>query len=490
MSTLQIRKLQSGAFKHVDSIDGEFFLGRFSFKQEFNKAFLVEAYGAKRRNYVIGDISIIPFGGAEEFFTDWNVLTNRLVALNYSGIDTNGIMPVGSYLSNDPTTYTPAALPLSGTEVALLNNGTNWVKIPISELGGGSTEGANSTGNEILLSNTSGIIYNKLAPISTDLEIDLTGAVIGGKAKIYHNSSSVPKINAIETIFLSGEYLLNETNVINIFYLGNNKVSVNIENATQLYAPSNFEYTAVADTIVLTWDNTNTNYVLERSTTETFVSKTIVYTGNLTTYTDTVGFGKIYYYRIKSVKDNFIDSVFVQLYATNLYTNLLTFVAGPKLLLKEPSPNVYSTSSGVNYVGYANSDYKMPADTYSWVEIETLITTNEGSIVALATSNISGNYTLSKFAFLTGNTNTDISIFQNGAYVRDVSGYSTGVNAKLRIVRESNGSCKIYKTSDLITYTLIYTFSQTYTGEMWIIINPRTSYNLITRPFGLNLMLK
>lgn len=129
MSTLQIRKLQSGAFKHVDSIDGDFFLGRFNFKQEFNKAFLVEAYGAKRRNYVIGDISIIPFGGAEEFFTDWNVLTNRLVALNYSGIDTNGIMPVGSYLSNDPTTYTNATLPLSGTEVAILNNGVNWVKI-------------------------------------------------------------------------------------------------------------------------------------------------------------------------------------------------------------------------------------------------------------------------------------------------------------------------------------------------------------------------
>ena len=129
MSTLQIIQLQSGAFKHYDSIDGRFFLGVFNFKEEFNKAFLVEAYGAKRRNYVIGDISIIPFGGAEEFFTDWDVLTNRLVALNYSGIDTNGIMPVGSYLSNDPTTYTNATLPLSGTEVAILNNGTNWVKI-------------------------------------------------------------------------------------------------------------------------------------------------------------------------------------------------------------------------------------------------------------------------------------------------------------------------------------------------------------------------
>lgn len=32
-------------------------------------------------------------------------------------------------LDNDPTTYTNATLPLTGTEVALLNDGTNWVKI-------------------------------------------------------------------------------------------------------------------------------------------------------------------------------------------------------------------------------------------------------------------------------------------------------------------------------------------------------------------------
>lgn len=32
-------------------------------------------------------------------------------------------------LSNDPTTYTPATLPLSGTEIVTLNNGVNWVKI-------------------------------------------------------------------------------------------------------------------------------------------------------------------------------------------------------------------------------------------------------------------------------------------------------------------------------------------------------------------------
>lgn len=127
MSTLEIRKLQSGAFKHVDSIDGEFFLGRFSFKNEFNIAFLVEAYGAKRRTYSIGDIAVYNYLGTVENFTNFTDLINRLVALNYTGIDTNNI--INGFLSDDPTTYTSATLPLTGTEVAILNDGVNWVKI-------------------------------------------------------------------------------------------------------------------------------------------------------------------------------------------------------------------------------------------------------------------------------------------------------------------------------------------------------------------------
>ena len=129
MSTLQIRKLQSGAFKHVDSIDGEFFLGRFSFKQEFNKAFLVEAYGATRRKYSIAEISVYNYLGTAETFTNWTDLLNRLTDLGYTGIETNGIIPAGAYLSDDPTQYLDATLPLTGTEVAILNNGTTWVSI-------------------------------------------------------------------------------------------------------------------------------------------------------------------------------------------------------------------------------------------------------------------------------------------------------------------------------------------------------------------------
>lgn len=94
MSILQIKKLQNGAFKHVDSIDGEFFLGRFSFKQEFNKAFLVEAYGAKRREYQINEIEVYDYLGSVETFTNWTNLINRLTYLGYTGIETNGIIPV------------------------------------------------------------------------------------------------------------------------------------------------------------------------------------------------------------------------------------------------------------------------------------------------------------------------------------------------------------------------------------------------------------
>lgn len=165
MSTLQIIKLESGTFKHVDSIDGEFFLGRFSFKQELGKAFLVEAYGAKRREYTILDISVFDYLGTVETFTNFTDLINRLTELGYTGIETNGILPTaasyissdvgnalelgtdsklfvpassGDFLSNDETTYTAATLPLAGTELALVEQGGTFKKVAVSELGGGS----------------------------------------------------------------------------------------------------------------------------------------------------------------------------------------------------------------------------------------------------------------------------------------------------------------------------------------------------------------
>jgi hypothetical protein len=93
MSILKIITLESGAFLHNDSIDGDFFLGKFYFKQEFNKAFIVEAYGAKRRTYLVTEIKVFAFGGTEESFTNWTTLFNRLTTLGYNGIETNGLIP-------------------------------------------------------------------------------------------------------------------------------------------------------------------------------------------------------------------------------------------------------------------------------------------------------------------------------------------------------------------------------------------------------------
>lgn len=133
MSTLQIRKLESGGFNHVDSIDGDFFLGRFSFKNEFNKAFLVEAYGAKRREYVVTDISVFDFGGSEETFTNFTDLINRLIELNYTGIDTNEIQ---NFLSNQIGDYPDISLPLLDTDELPVNRSGAWYKVDKSELGG------------------------------------------------------------------------------------------------------------------------------------------------------------------------------------------------------------------------------------------------------------------------------------------------------------------------------------------------------------------
>jgi len=125
MSTLQIRKLESGTFKHIDSIDSSFFLGKFNFKQELNKAFLVEAYGAKRREYEINDISVYDYLGAEELFTNFDDLENRLTDLGYTGIETNGIIPTAAgYISSD-------------IDNSLVLGTDNKLFVPVSSGGGG-----------------------------------------------------------------------------------------------------------------------------------------------------------------------------------------------------------------------------------------------------------------------------------------------------------------------------------------------------------------
>lgn len=124
MSILQIIKLESGTFKHVDSIDGDFFLGRFSFKQELNKAFLVEAYGAKRRDYLISEIRVFDYLGTAETFFNFTDLINRLTELGYTGIDLNPVYPTASiYVSDD-------------VDNALVLGDDNKLFVPVSGGGG------------------------------------------------------------------------------------------------------------------------------------------------------------------------------------------------------------------------------------------------------------------------------------------------------------------------------------------------------------------
>lgn len=117
MSILKIIKLESGAFLHNDSIDGDFFLGKFYFKQERNKAFIVESYGAKRRTYLVSEIKVFDFGGTEESFTNWTVLFNRLTTLGYNGIETNGLIPANIETTANKTD-------------AIVGNETSSIKYP------------------------------------------------------------------------------------------------------------------------------------------------------------------------------------------------------------------------------------------------------------------------------------------------------------------------------------------------------------------------
>jgi len=124
----------------------------------------------------------------------------------------------------------------------------------------------------------------------------------------------------------------------------------------------------------------------------------------------------------------------------------LTFVAGPNNLLTSPSAGIYSTSSSTSYVGYGNSDYKIPSGVMGYIDIKVPDSNKEGSVIALATSNIGGNYSTSKFAFLLeqGTAPTTASVFLNGVFVVNVSSaYFSGVNAKFRMVRNADGTCQL-----------------------------------------------
>lgn len=90
MATLEIRKLSTKTWKHIDTNDGAFILTKFYAKEEFNEFLIVESYGAKRRKYLINEIEVYDIGGTAETFANFEDLFLRLEALKYTGFYKDG----------------------------------------------------------------------------------------------------------------------------------------------------------------------------------------------------------------------------------------------------------------------------------------------------------------------------------------------------------------------------------------------------------------
>jgi len=160
MALLKIIKLSTKTWKHNSNVDGDFILTKFYAKQEDNEFLLVETYGAKRRKYLISEIEVYDIGGTAETFSNFTDLFLRLEALKYpafyvdgeftfnpasydlsefANAETDKFVKESEVLSNDISTYTSATTPLAGTELALIDDGTGFKKVAVSEFGGNST---------------------------------------------------------------------------------------------------------------------------------------------------------------------------------------------------------------------------------------------------------------------------------------------------------------------------------------------------------------
>ena len=160
MALLKIIKLSTKTWKHNSDVDGDFILTKFYAKQEDNEFLLVETYGAKRRKYLISEIEVYDIGGTAETFSNFTDLFLRLEALKYpafyvdgeftfnpasydlsefANAETDKFVKESEVLPNDISTYTSATTPLAGTELALIDDGTGFKKVAVSEFGGNST---------------------------------------------------------------------------------------------------------------------------------------------------------------------------------------------------------------------------------------------------------------------------------------------------------------------------------------------------------------
>jgi hypothetical protein len=171
----------------------------------------------------------------------------------------------------------------------------------------------------------------------------------------------------------------------------------------------------------------------------------------------------------------------------------ITFVNGPNNLLTNPQIGQYSTSTGTNYGAYGNSDFKIPANQLSYIEVDVPNVNLNNVMLGFATSDVAGNWTQTKFNFTIFKSTSAPKFIthQNGALINSNAGpYYYGGASKVRFQRDADGTCKIFKSSNGINFELAYTYSEQYAGEMYFVISINNNQAILINPKGFNIVAK
>ncbi|MCG9970987.1 fibronectin type III domain-containing protein [Christiangramia crocea] len=171
------------------------------------------------------------------------------------------------------------------------------VDLTVSEAGGSST--TEETGTTINF--TQDHIYNKSAPISGNITIDPTGAVLGTTVVVYVNASAEPTISGANNIFQSGRFQAAKLCAWWFYWRGDGySLNKTVDNRPQIATPENFTGSVVSETEVsLSWDAVTgaNNYILYRSTSNDFTTASEIYSGGTNSYSDTgLTADTLYYY--------------------------------------------------------------------------------------------------------------------------------------------------------------------------------------------------
>jgi len=181
------------------------------------------------------------------------------------------------------------------------------------------------------------------------------------------------------------------------------------------------------------------------------------------------------------------------LYVPPIELTPITFVNGPNNLLTNPQSGQYSTSTGTTYSAYGNSDFKIPANQLSYIEVDVPNVNLNNVMLGLATSNVAGNWTQTKFNFTIFRSTSAPKFIthQNGVLVNSNAGsYYYGGNSKVRFQRDADGTCKIFKSLNGINFELAYTYSEQYAGEMYFVISINNNQAILINPKGFNIVPK